>query len=342
MISFGVVLTITNPLSSGYLPIIAAIQAWSKISNKILIIDGGSDDGSVKFINNLIANGIEAEVISNYFTNWGKKDNWNALQLLVNLNIGLQKLNTDWAFAFSSDYIPYKWDKNKLENELKKCENKYWVRTYVGKPINDKIIHKYNTRNILFNLKKIREDKLKIGYGIDKYTNIGSDFPIIFEEKSFFIDPVNKIKKTIFRGSPVISNAIVNLECIAYGHFFYTEEQLEYKIQRWDRAFSRFLGIAPARLKQLLIWHNVPRGRKYYSKEEILKWDHPKEIKEVIEQYYKEGMIGGIIDEKKWLHKKTSMILFVLLKIERKIRTFYLKIFKDLRAEKDDLKWEKI
>lgn len=340
--TFGVILTITNPFSSGYLSYLAAVSAWIKIADKVLILDGGSNDESIEVLFQKIGTCPSVEVIKNEIVHWGKNDNFNVSQLAVNLNYGLSLINTDWAFAFSTDYIPYKWDRKKLEDELKKYENEYWVKTYVGKPVNNKIIHRYNQRNVIFNLKKIKNDKLNIGFGINKSNNIGSDFPIIFEEKSSFIDPINRFEKTIYKGSILKADSTINLECIAYGHFFYNKEQLEYKVQRWDRAFSRFIGIAPARLKQLLIWHNVPRGKKYYSKEEVLMWDHPEEIKEVIEEYFTEGMIGGIIDERTWLDKKFEKIILSLLKIERKIRTIYMKIFKGLRAEKDDLKWEKI
>jgi len=339
--TLGVVLTITNPISSGYLSYLAAISTWIKIADKVLILDGGSVDGSIEKISLRFGNYSNVEIIQNQIVYWGKDDNFDVSQLAVTLNYGLSLLNTDWAFAFSTDYIPYNWERKDLENQFENHKNSYWVKTFVGKPINGKIIHKLNERNILFNLKKIREDKLKIGYGIDNRTNIGSDFPIIFEGKSFFIDPVINVKKYIYRGRAIKTDSIFDLECIAYGHFFYNQEQLEYKIRRWDRAFSRFLGIVPARLKQLLIWHNVPRGKKYYSKEEVLGWDHPEEIKEVIEKYYGEGMIGGIIDERTALNKKLDKVILFLLKIERKIRTFYLKLFKGLKAEKDELKWEK-
>ncbi len=338
--TFGVVLSITNPISSGYLAYIASIVAWVKIADEVIIVDGGSSDNSLEVIKALGVDYKRIKVISNDITFWGNNDNFHALQLNVNLNYGLEKLSTDWAFAFSTDYIPYFWDKNKLLDELSKYGNNYWIRTYVGKPQLNRIVHRYNNRNIIFNLKKIKQDNIKICYGMS-ISKIPGDFPIIVTENSTFTDYTNCTEKYIYRGIPNESKAIVDFECIAYGHFFYTHEQLEYKIQRWDRAFSRFLGIAPARLKQLLIWHNVPRGKKYYSKEEVLKWDHPEEIKEVIEQYYKEGMIGGIIDERKLLNKKIDKMILILLKIERKMRTFYLKKFKGLKAEKDQLKWEK-
>jgi hypothetical protein len=337
MTSLGVVLAITNPLSSGYLAPIAAIESWRKLADRILIIDGGSTDNSIQFLKDSF--GDTVEIISNATTYWGHDDNWNLLQLGVNLNYGIGLLDTDWAYAFSSDYVPLDLNRNHLHSVLQKYSEYYWIRTHVAKPINGKVRHRFNARNVILNLRKIKQMNLKVVYGLNNHGP--TDTPIIADQKASFIDPVNGIKKIAYKGQNLTSDIIADLECVAYGHFFYNMNQLEYKIQRWDRAASRFEGYAPSRLIHLKYHHGIHSIVDYFEKSRVWAWDHPLEIKALIEQFYEPGMIGGIkqmIPSRKEQFINKAIFLF---RAERKIRTLYSKLFGGLKAQKDELFWEK-
>ena len=102
--TIGVVTTATNSFSRGYLAYLACIDAWSKWADQIVIVDGGTTDESYDLLKHWGAEGIW-NIYHSPQTLWGTGGRWHAAQWTINTNAGLARLDTDWAFVISSDYV---------------------------------------------------------------------------------------------------------------------------------------------------------------------------------------------------------------------------------------------
>lgn len=284
---------ITNSYSMGYYSYIASIKSWNNICEKVIVIDGGSNDGSLE---KLDFNSIEKlETINNDTTFWSKDYFFHISQLNIGFNEFIKNADCDWLIVVNADYV-YDGDKKNISRELEKYSDELVVKFKRYKSNANQI--KYDNRGIIINLKKARNKNIEILFGFRDDNNGLSDFPIIAKEKSSFIDS-NGILKTIYRGKHIDSNAIIDLECGVYGHFFFTNEQCLYKCKRWSNAISRYYGTAIVDDKYHIYQNKIFDTKKNISKNEIKSWKHSRYILKIIDKYYREDMIGAkIVDEK--------------------------------------------
>ena len=76
---------ITNPLTNGYLIYLPAIQSFLDIADEVIIVDGGSSDGSLERLTTLRGN-EKLKVVYTDQTYWGHGDGWERPQF------GIQRL----------------------------------------------------------------------------------------------------------------------------------------------------------------------------------------------------------------------------------------------------------
>lgn len=70
---------ITNPLTSGYLIYLPAIQSFLDFADEVIVVDGGSSDGSLERLSILHGN-KKIKVVYTDQTCWGRGDGWERSQ----------------------------------------------------------------------------------------------------------------------------------------------------------------------------------------------------------------------------------------------------------------------
>ncbi|MEO0129209.1 MAG: glycosyltransferase [candidate division WOR-3 bacterium] len=294
--TLGVHTFITNPFSAGYLAYLASIESWAKIADEVVVVDGGSTDCSIEMLSNWLGflnNKIRIVISPESF--WGQGDNWCWPQIAINRQIGLNALTTDWAIHVDADHVCVKESTIKFLRQLECLTDTILLSMHVGFYYNGKYHYRKRKRAWILNLSKIRSGNLKIGYGIDRKSKFGLDYPILIEDEQSFTDPLTGFKKKYYIGNSIKSDATVDLECLRYGHFFFNRDQCLEKCLRIERAIGRFGNHPVKNSDEILLELNLNNIIGYEKKEDILKKNHPEEISRLIDRFYVEGMLGGAI-----------------------------------------------
>jgi glycosyltransferase involved in cell wall biosynthesis len=300
MTTIGVHTHITNPLNLGYLAYLGCIESWAKVVDKVVVVDGGSTDGSIELLSEYLGSlSNKVRIISPPEAFWGSGDDWCFPQIAINRQIGLEYLNTDWAIHVDADHVVDPISFPSFLKQLEELTDKILLNMWVGFYYNGLYYPKKRLRAWILNLAKIKKNNLKIGYGIECKKGIGLDYPICLSESWSFKDPVNNNLKYYFRGSEISPQGLTNLECLRYGHFFFNQEQCIAKCLRIEKAISRFINKRPRTLNEIKIELNLNDIVGYEKKDKLITKPHPVEIKRIIEKYYKEGMMGGAIYKNK-------------------------------------------
>lgn len=88
---------ITNPEYNQY-PYLEAIASYCDLADEVVIVDGGSTDGSLEKIKQL---NEKIKIVENLWP----QDEWSWEQIGVNTNIGFENCTGDWAIKVDIDYI---------------------------------------------------------------------------------------------------------------------------------------------------------------------------------------------------------------------------------------------
>jgi len=140
--TLGAYILMQNPLTNKY-PYSEVVNCCLDIFDEILIVDGGTDDGSfdllpktdrIKFVKRL----------------WPSDASWDFLT--QQYDFGLQNLTTDWRFKIDADYLFHENDYQEIKDFLQKNEDK-------------KII---SFEKSCFNLIDRYRSKTKIGLAVNK------------------------------------------------------------------------------------------------------------------------------------------------------------------------------
>ncbi|KKN71754.1 hypothetical protein LCGC14_0418200 [marine sediment metagenome] len=108
MISIHV--NITNPETRGF-AYLEAIQSYVDLADEVIVVDGGSDDGSVEKIEAL---SDKITVVENH---WPQTD-WLWDQLARNTKFGYEACNGDWAIKMDLDYMIHERDIKRIRERL--------------------------------------------------------------------------------------------------------------------------------------------------------------------------------------------------------------------------------
>lgn len=328
--TIGVHTHITNPLSSGYLAYLASIKSWARVADELVVVDGGSEDNSIEALHEWLGQlTSRVRIISSPSANWGPGDQWYWPQIAINRQIGLEELSTDWAIHVDADHVlPRSVSRRKIQDGLEALKNGMLVSFWVGVVEAGKHRSRLRKRSWIVNKRRARLSQSKIGYGIDEDSGSHLDYPIMVRKVGWFLDPLNGAEKQYLVGDHVETDGDLDIECIRYGHFFFTLGQCMKKCERLDRILARYVGRLPMSRREL----SISSGLRYQteqipplSKNLILSWPHPEEIERLIAHFYSPGMLGGMIPEME-LRAKIDNLFLPFLRSKRFLRSKWLNL----------------
>ncbi len=294
--TIGVHTHITNPLSSGYLCYLACIESWARVADQVVVVDGGSTDNSVPLLMDWLGPlSSKICVISPPEAYWGTGDNWAWPQIAINRQIGLEHLDTDWAIHVDADHVVDMGSMTSFLQQIEAVSNRTLLSMWVGSYHNGSYHRRVRTRAWILNWSLIKREKLPYAYGIERRSGTGLDYPLRIIDQRVFRDPVTGVSKSYYLGDTISAELTTELECLRYGHFFFTKEQCLNKCMRIERAISRFRGSPVRNEHEIEIELKLKDIIRFEKKEEILSKSHPPEIARVIENFYTEGMLGGAV-----------------------------------------------
>ncbi len=293
MTKIGFHTRITNPLTRGYYAYLACVDSWRKLADEVVVVDGGSTDGSIELLHEWIDDDPKVRILSNSMSYWGPNFRWE--QSSLNCQLGHEELEScDWIIRTDADHVLDTTMAEQLKEELVSCCSEclnvafpvlyFWNRQYHYRP---------SPRNWIINNRIAKSRSLRIGWGKDERTGMLSDSPLLISKEETFIDPETGLTKPLLVGTPLVPEHVCSARVYRYGHFFFTKEQAINKCRVWDRAVVEFSGKRPKSGLEIMHEAGVIGIRGYMARPAILSICHPPEAKRLIESYYQPGMLGG-------------------------------------------------
>lgn len=313
--SVGVVTTSTNSLSRGYPALLACVETWGSWADQIVIVDGGTTDETYSVLKNWTS--VENyEICSSPETYWDTHSCFHPAQWTINTLAGLEKLQTDWAVIVPADHILDLNTVNSIRHDLLQynhCLGGRFIRKrFRGNDNRIEIDHKW----YILNLKKIRNDKVFLGWDLDRTVSCLADYPLVVDHHTAFIDPVNGVLKKHYAGLKMPLTFSLPLTCWSYGFYFFSPEQVLNHLRDFHTVFCvRYSQQGPKED----IWHlrhcGLDKICGYLSKEEELRKPHICEVKKLIDHFYHPKMAGSAVRSIRKNHRNKNFTRWVIGKI---------------------------
>lgn len=232
---------ITDPLSTGYLICLPAIQSFLDFADEVVVVDGGSTDGSLEALRRL--RGSERlVVVSTEQTRWGAGDAWERPQFGIQRQTGLERCTGDWAIAFDADHVLPDAEHGSLRRQLRQHADRDVLLGFQLIECQDARYRAIGKRKWwCINRRLARADGIAIGYGIKEDTG-GNERPIRLARQATFADPATGVLKAYFAGPAFPEGALLDARLYKYDHFFFTPGQLLEKLRRFERMRARWEG----------------------------------------------------------------------------------------------------
>lgn len=223
--------TITNPKTWGY-PYLEALRSFCDVADEVIVIDGGSKDGSIEVINSIFKEKIKIITVP-WPWEYGQEE------FPKHLNAGLEACTGDWAIKTDIDYVFHEKDITDLKVRLKYMhEQTNWLAaTYEKVHVINKNRAFRKARLPFIIHKSMAGDGIK--YGIQKGVDL--------DDWSF---PVMPLKGETYKGVPIgkpLFKGMVNntgIDVWNYDYFFRTETETKILFARNARAFRRSVNSA--------------------------------------------------------------------------------------------------
>ena len=310
-LKIDLIVNATNPLSLDYLPFFAMIESWKDYVDTIIIVDGGTTDGSFKQLSKEAQKKIK--IIKNQKTIWDISKPFSPNHINTMLNEGIKESKADWVFLIFADYILKKFDKKLFEKEIDKYKEEYWIR------FNRQLLLNYyelskpklltnNRGTILLNLNKCKKlNQFPYMMGLNDKNTI-FDYPI-FAKDYCGVEDDNKDKIIIPRGSIIPSFAeIKSVEIYMSGHFFYTFERAKFQRKKFNENFDyRATGKLTLFDKEIEAMIGDYQGSIPVNY--LMKQDYPDEFRKLIFKFHSKDKLGFKFRK---IKKKNIMIYKIL------------------------------
>jgi glycosyltransferase involved in cell wall biosynthesis len=255
---------ITNPLSTGYYIYMPAIQSFLDFADEVVVVDGGSTDGSLDRLSEL--RGAEKiRVVSNDLTHWGPGDLWERPQFAVSREIGYRNCTGEWAICFETDHILPGSARQDLRQQLLDFSDAGLLNSFPLRRCRDGGLHPDLKKKKWWcvNKRLAEASDARIAWGI--HTTGGNERPVYPVESCSFADPETGVVKLYWKGAYFPQDGTLQSRLDVYDHFFFSEEQMRVKLQRFENMRARWERRPPLRI--------APDRRPYdlMSPEELLE-----------------------------------------------------------------------
>jgi len=307
-----------NPLSTNYLTFFATIKSWENYVDNILWLDSGTNDGSFEEFSSQERKKIR--VISDFRTNWNISDDFSPNAINSMINAGIQETDADWLIIIGADFVLDTIDRSILERELSTYEDVLFAK-FARKKIKLKqnlgFVKEWDSRGtVCLNMRKAKElSYFPYLYGIDNNSRFLSDYPLNIKHFGSIkkVDGVEVVPFGDVSRSEV--PLLKSLNVFVADHFFYKADQAVLQRIRFQKYFNSLAnGSAPYRRLEARCIVGFEKSR--WKKEELMTLPYPSEFKAIINKFYSNDMLGGVVFKENLLVKLT----FKICRIERKLR----------------------
>lgn len=172
-------LPVTNALKRGD-TFIEAILSHLYWADEIIIVDGGSTDGTIEAIENLKLPQIKI------VTREWPQENWSWSEFAKAWNCGLQNATGDWVAAGESDHIFHQDEARRLREELQREANKGKAVVKCQKLQSGDVLHWQSKSQMYYFVYKAKFPQ--ICYGFDPVNRTDLAHPIWWDGKSMYED----------------------------------------------------------------------------------------------------------------------------------------------------------
>ena len=277
---------VTNPVTAGYLCYLAAVESWLRVADQVVVVDGGSSDGSLELLWDWVSPSDHSrlKIVASKQTHWGDHQLWAWPQIAIARQIGLSSSEADWHIHVDADHVLVdEVTPRQVKVQLKAQGDAPVVSFWVGIPNLSEPSLRVRKRDWVVQKSRTHE----IVYGMDLATAAHLDYPVSLRDEIKFIDPSNRVTKRYFRGERIRSVCTLDIDVIRYGHFFFNLEQCMEKCKRIDNAVARYLGRAVSSESMLRIENSIDRRQGG-----TMGANHPTPVSRVIDRFWKPDMIG--------------------------------------------------
>lgn len=177
MICISAFTTVTNGIKDQY-PIIESIKSFLEIAHEVIVVDGGSTDGTLQAIRRI--GDPRIKIISNDKTKW--PENYKYAKIGENLNIGYENCVGDLVIRFDADFVLGS-NLRTTEKQIKELiDKKQYFLKMNRKNFNVAHLYYHRSWKILgINNLALEDDKIEIKYGIPTDNFERSFIPVIPE-----------------------------------------------------------------------------------------------------------------------------------------------------------------
>ena len=290
------VMTVTEPRCSHYLTYYAAVASWAQHCDRVVVVDGWSDEDLLETPQALFGPLENVEILRNEITHWGSGVNWHASQHSVNIHAGLSAAGDNaFVFVVDADQVLYPPDQPLRELLPTDAKPPTWFRFYRSKFSGNDYVRRLDNSGRLFLSSLTAQGRPQIAIGYDTERDRPSDFPVFAEQIAYFRDPLSGTIKELFAGPPAPAAGLLEIDCGTFGHFWFTPEQCLAKLNRYAQVVSRLFGVALPRQLELQLKAGRFGITRFRGKSEMLELPLPPAMLRLVEEYYQPGMLGGAV-----------------------------------------------
>lgn len=293
---------ITNPKKWGYC-YLESISSFAELCDEVIVVDGGSTDGSLQEIYALPYKNIKIVHMP-----WNDKE-WSWEQLGRSMNYGLMNCQGDFCFRFDADYVFYTDGIKRLRGFLEEYQTKEQSPIAID-------VFKMNLTIVKYRLLKARmpfiinkKDYPDLRYGIDT-TGRDTDF-------MFAIMNARQREDGMWEGTTILDQEALimptDCEIWCYDDCFMTKEQIKGRKEQAKKAHIRYNGGDPDKIKDDIAYEEFEKFKEFisrrmltYKMEKLNLEDHPPVMRDKVANVA-EDMLG--FNCFNWVDEKDFMII---------------------------------